>query len=91
MVGHCKDCRYFKSDGRGWPYRGWGDCTRLLDGYFPDVDKNGPEGGQLAIPWDGESYSAGLYVSPEFGCVQFDCPNLPLEVNSDEVKGELRP
>ena len=75
-MGNCRDCKHFRSEDRAWPdgypFRGWGGCRRLTDHYITDTESDGPDDGRLAIPYDYEGYSAGIYVSPAFGCVQFE-------------------
>lgn len=69
-VTHCADCRHFSPNDHDYPYEGWGDCTRITDDRPPFFrpDRSAPAD-LLALAWDGEGYSAGLYVAPEFGCV----------------------
>lgn len=73
----CEGCKFFLADTswpNGYPYKGWGTCQRLTDGYGYDRHEqpDKPEDGRLAIPFDYESYSAGLYISPNFGCVMWE-------------------
>lgn len=85
MTDRCADCQYFNlgntghgsaartnPQNSGYPYRGWGACQRITDGYEPNETSDGPEDGRLAIAWDYEGYSAGVYVSGDFGCVMFE-------------------
>jgi hypothetical protein len=54
----CQDCAHFQPND--YPFLGWGQCARITDEETPE---------RLAIAWDYEGYSAGIYVSPAFGCV----------------------
>lgn len=76
----CSDCKHFQRPDSG-PFRGWGSCGRLHDDYDTNHEADAPPDGRLAIPWDYEGYSAGLYVSPNFGCTQF-------EASADREPGE---
>ncbi len=62
-MNNCATCSHF-APGNVPPRLGdgWGDCNLITDAEEP---------GQLAVTWDYEGYASGLYVSPEFGCVQW--------------------
>ena len=72
---NCKDCVFFKRDTMwpdGYPYKRWGSCTKIRDDHpMHGWEREAPKG-VLAIAWDHESYSAGLHVSEDFGCIQFE-------------------
>ena len=79
----CKDCVFFKRDPAwptGYPYKRWGSCAKILDetDNGRTWEREAPDG-VLAISWDGEGYSAGLYVSEDFGCIQFEPESGPGE------------
>lgn len=62
----CVKCQHFRSAG-GWLPDGWGRCDRAESSRSNPIDK-----ASLCFGIDNEFYSAGLAVSPNFGCVQFE-------------------
>lgn len=69
-MNKCKDCRHFTMNGY---YMDVGSCALMGDSNDLASDENKKLG---ALPdrvygWDHESYSAGVYVGPKFGCIHW--------------------
>jgi hypothetical protein len=75
-MNHCKDCKHWEP--RRWDSDGRSACLLAENEYDLNPDPGGnpytlPKHPQsLAIAYDGESYYAGLFTAPEFGCVQWE-------------------
>ncbi len=63
-MNNCRDCQHFTGLALSLPELGldWGNCQWITDAREP---------GHLAATWDYEGYSSGLYVSADFGCIQW--------------------
>lgn len=59
----CDKCTHYKRADWSWPNNG----TCALMG---DVN-DGPNTEDRAAGWDYESYRAGVYVGPKFGCIHW--------------------
>lgn len=63
----CKDCKHGSEVEYRRPLL---NCDLALDANdFIDNDPSLPL--DRVLGWDGEGYSAGVYVGPEFGCIHF--------------------
>ena len=66
----CDKCQHFSSD----TYKDAGDCALMGDSndhkYDYETSKLGLTNGR-AYGWDYEGYSAGVYVTPKFGCINW--------------------
>ena len=68
MSGHCRDCKHFYSGPvQSTNAAAWSACDRA-----EGVSGEAKDDTSLAYAWDREQYEASLFVSPDFGCIQFE-------------------
>jgi hypothetical protein len=76
-MNNCRDCKHWEP--RQWDRDGRSICLLTENEYDLNPDKSldtpftvpkHPK--SLAIAYDGESYYAGLFVTADFGCVQWE-------------------
>jgi len=59
----CKDCKYFRRDGKGKH-----DCVNPK---FVEYATGEPPKKDELVYWDYEGYAAGFWVGEEFGCIHY--------------------
>lgn len=65
----CDKCQHYSSN----TYKDAGDCALMGDSNDHSYDSEGKLGltNGRAYGWDYESYRAGVYVTPKFGCINW--------------------
>ena len=63
-IDTCDKCRHYKKSTQ--PDKNRGECALMGD------VNDGPMGKTECVGWDYESYRAGVYVGPKFGCIHWE-------------------
>jgi hypothetical protein len=68
-IGHCKDCKYWKSHTDAWN-KSWTECDYAA-WFSREGTLNNDDFGYYADASDDQGLEAGMKTGPMFGCIKF--------------------